>query len=95
MAPKSVPHLVGLSPAQLVWRHATEAPDDLDQHDVLAVVLDLLRIARHDVSTMLHALTLGRTRLRESPADLVAGRATLLLEQAITFMGIEPRAGDR
>ena len=84
-----------LQRAQLVWRRAISVVEPLDQHDVLAVVLELLRTAHHDVATMSHALTLGRARVREHPADVVARQGTRVLEQAIAFMGVEPRSGDR
>jgi hypothetical protein len=63
--------------------------DPLDQHDVLAVVLELLRAAQHDASTVSRALTLGRTCARERPSDVGVERGVLLLEQALAFMGLE------
>lgn len=81
--------------AQLVWHRALDltAPDV--EHDALAVVLELLQTAHHDIATMSHALTLGRAQVHEHPSELAARRGTKLLERAIAFMGAEPRAGSR
>ena len=74
---------------QRIWRRASAVTDPLDHHDVLAVVLELLRAAQHDASTVSRALTLGRTCARERPRDVGVERGVLFLEQALTFMGAE------
>lgn len=81
--------------AQQVWRRAAEATDPLDRHDVLAVVLELLRAAHHDVVTVSHAVTIGRRCALEHPSDAAVQRGVVFLEQALTFMGAELPAGDR
>jgi hypothetical protein len=81
--------------AQRVWRRAAEATHPLDRHDVLAVVLELLRAARHDVATVSHALTIGRRWALEHPSDVGVDSGVMFLEQALTFMGVEPNGGDR
>ena len=84
-----------LASAQQVWRRAAEATDPLDRHDVLAVVLELLRAAHHDVVTVSHAVTIGRRCAVEHPSDAAVQRGVAFLEHALTFMGAELRAGDR
>jgi hypothetical protein len=81
--------------AQVVWRRALELTDPLVPRDPLAGMLEVLRAASHDVTTVAHALTLGRTQVREHPTDLLARLGTGLLERALAFMGATPRAGER
>lgn len=81
--------------AKRLWNCATKVSAPLDHHDALAVVLELLREARHDVATVAHALTLGRSHVRAHPSDPGAKHGVLMLEQALTFLGVEPRAGHR
>jgi hypothetical protein len=84
-----------LPSAQRLWNCATKVSAPLDRHDALAVVLELLREARHEVAPVSHALTLGRSHARAHPSDPGAKRGVLMLEQALTFLGVEPRAGHR
>ncbi|HEX2041122.1 MAG TPA: hypothetical protein VHF24_00665 [Acidimicrobiales bacterium] len=58
-------------------------------------MLELLREARHDGVTLSDALTLGRSHARAHPSDPGAKRGVLMLEKALTFLGVEPRAGHR
>jgi len=81
--------------AHLVWHRTLELTGTVEQLDQLAVVVELLRTAHHNASTMAGALAIGRTCVREQPRDLVARRGTRLLERATAFMGGEPRAGRR
>jgi len=82
-----------LEPAQAVWARAVElaAPP---YHELFGVILQVTRAAHHDSATIAHALTLGRSRLRDDPADEAAGRAMRLLERAIEFLGVKPRLGE-
>jgi hypothetical protein len=70
-----------------------ELADPFEQHHLFTVVLELLRTAGHDLDTMAHALVLGRSRLREHPTDLVAWRASRLLERGVAFLGGEAQMG--
>ncbi len=83
-----------LERAQLVWRRALELADPLAQRDQFAIALDLVRAAYNDPAIMAHALTLGRTYLRAHADDAFALGGARILEAAITFVGVEPRAGD-
>jgi hypothetical protein len=80
--------------AQLVWRHALELANSLEQHDQFALTLDLLRAAHYDPTTMAHALTLGRTHLRADADDAIARAGERILEAAIAFLGVKPRTDD-
>jgi hypothetical protein len=91
---KPTPAARPLERAQLVWRRALELADPLTQRDQFAMALDLLRAAHNDPATMAHALTLGRTYLRAHADDAIALGGARILEAAITFVGVEPRAGD-
>ncbi len=84
-----------LPDAQAVWLRAAEATDPLDRHDVLAVVLEVLRAAHHDVVTVSRALTIGRRCALDHPSDVAVQRGVEFLEQALTFMGAELPAGNR
>jgi hypothetical protein len=79
--------------AQEVWARAIElaAPP---RYELFGVILEVLRTARHDSATVTHALTLGRSRLRDDPTDEAARRATRLLQRCIEFLGVKPRSGD-
>ena len=79
--------------AQTVWQRTFQLADPFDQDDVFAVILDVLRAARHESGTLLDALELGRRRINERPVDLIARRACALLERAIAFMGGDSSAG--
>ena len=80
--------------AQLVWRRALDSADPSAQHDQPALALELLRAAHHDPATMAHALNLGRTHLHAHPEDALARGGVTILDAAIAFLGIKPRAGD-
>lgn len=80
--------------AQGLWLRATAAAAPIDQHDELAVVLDLLRAARHDPVTISHALMIGRARMRRVPLDLAVRRGVDFLEQALAFMGADGEGGN-
>jgi hypothetical protein len=80
--------------AQLVWRRALELASPPSQHDRFGVALGLLRTAHHTPATMAHALNLGRTHLRAHPDDAPARGGVAILEEAIAFLGIKPRADD-
>lgn len=78
--------------AQAVWQSAVRlAGDDADAE---ATVLAILRNADYDPSTLRHALTLGRTRLRLRPHDarLCGGRD--LLERATGWLGARGAEGE-
>jgi hypothetical protein len=78
--------------AQAVWQAAVRLAGD--GGDGEATVLALLRSADHDPSTLRHALTLGRTRLRLRPHDarLCGGRD--LLEHATGWLGARGTEGE-
>jgi len=80
--------------AQLVWRRALDSADPSAQYDRFALALELVRAAHHDPATMAHALNLGRTHLHAHPEDALARGGATILEAAIAFLGIKPRAGD-
>lgn len=76
--------------AQLVWRRALALVDPGAPRDHLGVAIDLLRVARHNASVMLHASTLGRTYLRAHADDEGARAASKLLHAAIALLGAKP-----
>ena len=78
--------------AQAVWQAAVRLAGD--GTDGEATVLALLRSADFDPSTLRHALTLGRTRLRLRPHDarLCGGRD--LLEHATDWLGARGTDGE-
>jgi hypothetical protein len=80
--------------AQVVWLRALELSGQSAHQDGLESALDLLRSAHHDPATMVHALSLARTYLRDHPDDAVAAGGALLLHSAITFLGVRPHSGD-
>ncbi len=73
--------------AQAVWRRTLLLADSFDQHEMFAVVFDVLRTARHETGTLRDALVLGCHQVDDHPLDLVAPRACALLERAMAFMG--------
>jgi hypothetical protein len=83
-----------LEPSQVVWRLARTIGERRTLHDPLADALGLLRSARHRRAVMSHALALGRTHLRAHPRDADARAGATILEAAIAFLGVKPRAGD-
>jgi hypothetical protein len=62
--------------------------------DVGNVAIDLLRAADHDETTLIHALAIGRSRVRREPADDSARRGVRLLEAVIAFLGVKPRGDE-
>lgn len=66
----------------------------MEHHDRFALALELLRAAHHDAATMAHALSLGRTHVNGHPEDAMARGGVRVLERAIAFLGVKPRAGD-
>jgi hypothetical protein len=86
-----------LERAQVVWERAVHLAGPAGPaagDDDFLVALDLLRTARHGPSTMLHALTLGRARQQEHPADPVLRDAVRLLARATTWLGSRPTDGE-
>jgi hypothetical protein len=75
--------------AQRIWRRASSVTGVLDEHDLLAVVLELLRAARHDVGILSEALRLGRRRACEHQCDEGIEGGLRFLEHALAFMGVE------
>ncbi|HKH04784.1 MAG TPA: hypothetical protein VKA65_06465 [Acidimicrobiales bacterium] len=78
--------------AQAVWQSAVRLAGAGGDHQ--AAVLALLRDADFDPSTLRHALTLGRTRLRLRPHDarLCGGRD--LLAHATDWLGARDADGE-
>ena len=79
-----------LERAQVVWRRAIELGGTLVGHDPPEAALDLLRVALHDVSTMAHALALGRTRLRGDTDNTEVAGGVDVLQRAVRFLGARP-----
>jgi len=80
--------------AQLVWRRAVRLSTAPEHDGRTTAVLDLLRTARHDLSTMRHALTLGRTRQQISPGDTGTRGAVELLVRTIGWLGNRTDPGE-
>jgi hypothetical protein len=78
----------------MVWQLALTGDGRSAQHDRFAVALALLRAAHHSPATMLHALALGTSHVHAHPDDAVARRGVAVLEAAIAFLGVKPRAGE-
>lgn len=77
-----------LEVSQVVWRHAFRVTRDPATDDGTATLLELLRIARHDRSTLRHALGLGRTLVSgATDLDPRHARAVRMLERAIAWSG--------
>jgi hypothetical protein len=79
--------------AEAVLDRSTDLASDAGPHDLGKVALHLLRTADHDLTTLDHALHIGRTRVRRHPASRAAHRAVELLESVIGFLGHKPRNG--
>jgi hypothetical protein len=62
--------------------------------DVGKAAIDLLRAAYQDGATLTHALSIGRSRSRDDPANDSHRRGVRLLEAVIAFLGSKPRAGE-
>jgi len=80
--------------AEVVWQRALAVVGPASQSDRFLVALDLLRAAHHSPATMLHALTLGTSHLHAHPDDAVAREGVAVLQAAIAFLGVKPRAGE-
>jgi hypothetical protein len=85
--------------AQAVWQAALRltaepAPEGEPRPDDGAAVLAVLRAADFEPSTLRHALTLGRTRLRLRPHDPLLGGGRDLLVEAIAWLGARDTAGE-
>ena len=74
--------------APLVWRRAVALVEPGQQHDELAVALELLRTARHHPGTVTQALAVGRLEVRRHPDEDAPRRAVQLLEQAVSVLGM-------
>ena len=75
--------------AQRVWRRSLELAGTGGQLDLSDPALALLRTARHDADTMIHALGLGRSQARHPSNDATTHRGIRLLERAIAYLGAE------
>lgn len=82
-----------LEHSQRVWRRAVELAAYSEQDAGYAGLLELLRAAHQDPTTISHALMLGRARLRERSTDMPAQSGVRLLEQAIR-LGVKPQPGE-
>jgi hypothetical protein len=80
--------------AELTCDRSGELAARAGSWDVGSAAIDLLRAADHDETTLRHALRVGRSRVRRTPADRAAKRGVQLLEDVIAFLGVRPRAGD-
>jgi hypothetical protein len=69
-----------LEQAQLLWERALELVD----------VVDVVRAADHDSTTIAHALALGRTRLRADVTNDSLRSGVTLLARAVAFLGVKP-----
>ena len=82
-----------LEQAQVVWQRTLELAGPLEGRDPEELALDLFRAARHDATTMAHALALGRARLADTDdADIAGGVG--VLEGAVRFLGTRPERSD-
>jgi hypothetical protein len=81
-----------LEVAQRVWQHSLELASSGEQLELSDQALALLRTARHDADTMIHALGLGRSQARHPSNDETARRGVRLLEGTITYLGVKPKA---
>jgi hypothetical protein len=83
-----------LEPAQLVWQgtlELVEPVDPADHHDRFAAVLEVLRLAAHDPTTLAHALAIGRTHLHKNEHSADIRRGTRTLAAAVAFLGVKPQ----
>lgn len=76
-----------LERAQLVWRRAIVLARSDERSDGFVASFDLLRIAQHGPSTMLHALGLGRAQQQAAPDDIPTRDAVRLLTRTISWLG--------
>lgn len=76
--------------AQTVWQRALDLTDPIARSAPFAGVIEMLAAARHDSTTLAHALALGRTQLRASADAIGLAQAVELLAQAVDFLGVRP-----
>ena len=76
--------------AQVLWQRALDLVHAVDPDERFAAVLELLRAAKHDSTTIAHALAIGRTHLRVDAGDSDATRGVNALERAAAFLGVKP-----
>ena len=74
----------------MVWRRALQLAAPPSRRGRFATALDLLRAANHGPIAMTAALELGHTWELSHPADDLAAEAVIVLELAVTFLGLEP-----
>jgi hypothetical protein len=79
--------------AHAVWHAAVDLADG-EADDSPADVVTLLRTAAFDPSTLQHALSLGRTRMRREPDDHRLLRGRQLLMRATEWLGSRRHAGE-
>jgi hypothetical protein len=79
--------------AHAVWQAAVDIADGATE-DSPADMVALLRTAAFDPSTLQHALTLGRTRVRREPHDQRLRRGRQLLVHATEWLGSRRHAGE-
>ena len=80
-----------LEVAQRVWQHSLELASSGEQRELSDQALALLRTARHDADTMVHALGLGRSQTRHPSNDEAARRGVQLLVRIITYLGVKSK----
>ena len=74
----------------MLWQRALALVGTDTATDDFAAVLEVVRLAGHDSTTIAHALALGRTRLRGNVHDAVVRRGVSLLTRAGDFLGVKP-----
>jgi hypothetical protein len=80
--------------AELICDRSGEMAALVSPDDVGNVAIELLRAADHDQTTLIHALGIGRSRLRREPTDASARRGVRLLETVVAFLGVKPRGDE-
>jgi hypothetical protein len=81
-----------LEQAQTVWQRALDLADRGERNEPFAGVIDVLNAAKHDSTTLAHALALGRTQLRVESDTIGIDRAVRMLARAVEFLGVKPAA---
>ena len=77
----------GSSRAETVWRRTVGLADVFEQRNLFVVVLELLRSARYDLTTLSEARLLGQAWVRDNATDLAAARSVAMLDRAVAFLG--------
>jgi hypothetical protein len=80
--------------AELICDRSGEMAALVGPDDVGNVAIELLRAADHDQTTLIHALGIGRSRLRREPTDAYARRGVRLLEAVVAFLGVKARGDE-